>query len=277
MESINNNQNVCEFCNKTFSMRKTLLAHVRSSKRCIEKRNSIKIICTWCSKNFDSNTSLIQHYKICDTNKEMLYTTALITIEQHKKKEEEYKEEIKENKEKIKELEDKLFKIANKTKTTINTNTTINNVTLTCDKPLVLSSERILNILITKCEKEHILRGENGVAEIIVNYICRNELGNLCIECTDVKRKSLRYIDEYGIQQSLTIDKFIGIIKACLNDFRKHNVFKSLANKLKDGCLVESSIGIKNFFSPGKDCKKYIIDKTYKDSPNQLLTHTLDN
>ncbi len=269
----------CDFCSKSFTLKKTLKFHIENSKKCISTRSSQSIYCMWCSSPFQHRNMLERHYKECQTNKEIVYSNLLEKYknkdEEHKKYIEEYKEIIKDKENQIKELQSGLFKLANKTSTTINNS--IYNVNLVCDKPLVLTSERVLNILVSKCNKRHILNGEYGIAELIVNHICRNDLGNLCIECTDVKRKNLRYIDELGVQQTVSMNDFISIIKGHLMKFRKHTVYKNIVNELREESWNEATAGSSKFFKPGKECKKYIIERTYKDSPNQLLTYNLSN
>jgi hypothetical protein len=263
---------VCYNCGAQLKTRRTYLQHIKTSKKCKSVSSFETIKCMWCSSIYNNKNSLETHYKTCQANKEVIYTKLL---EQMEKMEKDYKEQIEkreqEYKEHIKELEDKLFKLANKSKTTINS-TTINNVNLICDKPLILSEERIMNILQTKCTREHIFNGELGVGQLIIEHICRNDAGKLCLECTDIKRKNLRYIDENGIQQTISMDKFMNVINKCLLEFRKTPKSKSLTNGVTDKQDIFME-GMRDFFKLDKpDCCKYIVDRTYKDSPLELLT-----
>ncbi len=69
----NNNQFLCRYCNSSFSLKRTLQIHIKTSKRCIEKRPKIEIKCVWCNADFISIDNLETHYRILQVYKEYLY------------------------------------------------------------------------------------------------------------------------------------------------------------------------------------------------------------
>ena len=54
----------CDFCNSTFALKRTLYVHLKSSKRCIEKRPKIDLSCIWCSMKFSIKEELDKKLKI---------------------------------------------------------------------------------------------------------------------------------------------------------------------------------------------------------------------
>ena len=62
----------CQFCEKIFSSKGNLVAHITKAKYCISKRTietSIKTIeykCGFCSKSFSSNHFLVTHQQKCN-------------------------------------------------------------------------------------------------------------------------------------------------------------------------------------------------------------------
>ena len=64
MEQIENI--ICEFCNKTFKNKSSLLVHQKTAKYCLEKQGlKIEYKCDHCSKILSSNKRLLTHIDIC--------------------------------------------------------------------------------------------------------------------------------------------------------------------------------------------------------------------
>ncbi len=66
-----NNIYSCVFCNSTFTLKRTLASHLKTSKRCISKRPKVDISCIWCKGDFITKDELDKHYKKCNVNKEI--------------------------------------------------------------------------------------------------------------------------------------------------------------------------------------------------------------
>ena len=214
----------CEFCKATFNLKFNYDRHMKTSKKCLEKRPKIEIKCIWCNECFMSNLYLENHYNSCSINKVNAYSSLLnkynLLKEQlddknnvnNKKIEEKelfYIKQIEERDNQIKDLQDKLFTVANKS------TTTNNYFTLNCGKPLLLNKERVIELMIEHCNLDYLERGGVGIAKWFLKYVCTNEDGKVCIECTDKKRKVFKYIDENDILLTKTKEDLITFIESC--------------------------------------------------------------
>ena len=92
----------CDFCNSTFALKRTLYVHLKSSKRCIEKRPKIDLSCIWCSMKFSIKEELDKHYNKCESDKNFLYKEALNEIKTLKTKEKEYRSHLEKEKKELK-------------------------------------------------------------------------------------------------------------------------------------------------------------------------------
>jgi hypothetical protein len=101
----------CDYCDKKFETKVTLLRHLCLSKKCIQG-NKDDVICIWCLGPFDdSNTDLKEHYKVCDENKEFLYNRALNYIRYYKEEINNLIEKLKDRDEENKKLKKELYDI----------------------------------------------------------------------------------------------------------------------------------------------------------------------
>ena len=224
MKIENHSEFTCEFCKATFNLKYNYERHIKTNKKCLEKRPKIEIKCIWCNECFMSNLYLENHYNCCSINKVNAYNSLLskynLLKEQldekdkvHNKKIEEkelfYIKQIEERDNQIKDLQDKLFTVANKS------TTTNNYFTLNCDKPLLLNKERVIDLMIKYCNVEYLEQGGFGIAKWFLKYVCTNEDGKVCIECTDKKRKVFKYIDENDILLTKTKEDLISLMNSC--------------------------------------------------------------
>jgi hypothetical protein len=61
----------CEFCNSCFTLKRNLVQHLKTSKKCIQNRKDIiDISCIWCKLSFLTKEDLDKHYNKCSINKE---------------------------------------------------------------------------------------------------------------------------------------------------------------------------------------------------------------
>jgi hypothetical protein len=108
----------CEFCNKSFSGKATLIKHQRSVKKCLDIQaqrghvnKKLSYTCTICKKEFTSNNGLQYHNNSCKQKKEIEHKTHSElhdTVLQLKKEVEELKHELKLKDEKLKEKDIKI-------------------------------------------------------------------------------------------------------------------------------------------------------------------------
>jgi hypothetical protein len=106
--------------------------------------------------------------------------------------------QIVEYKEEIHTLQDKLEKLASqaiehaKPTTNINKNNYINVLT-----PLPNQSE-IGQIIRDNLTRQHIIRGQIGIAECVTEYIAKGDDGSVYLVCTDPSRRVFRFKNEFG-------------------------------------------------------------------------------
>jgi len=201
----------CEFCKATFTCNKSLLRHLRTANKCLNQRPKKDYICVWCQEVFYSNNFLNEHLTKCIVNKEAL---VMSYIEKLKMKD----DIIKEKEETIKDLQEKLFTIANKPTTTTNIKT-INNIKLNCDKPLNLEYDNVFNMMKNHLNTTYLTQGGYGIGKWFLKYVCTNERGNICIECTDRTRKIFKYKDEEDELKRVTGDDLHKLIKKSYAEF----------------------------------------------------------
>ena len=210
-------QFVCEFCGGEFSRNNNLTKHLKTSKKCLESRPKIDIKCVWCEEVFLSKDRLEKHSSKCGIDKEIAFITILeknkaLTEEKNKLLEDKNKQ-LEEKDKHIKDLEEKLFKLANKTSTT-NNNTTYN-ITLNCDKPLLLSKDRVTELMWRHLTVEDMKLGGGGYCRWFLKHVAVNEKGNITIECTDKNRKIFKYIDEGDKLVTKDGEEIVDLIKKC--------------------------------------------------------------
>ena len=228
--NLSNNKFECNYCNSTFSSKKTLLFHVKSNKKCLSNRPILSINCIWCKSLFVSKDELNKHYNKCGSDKENIH---IITLEQNKQLQEKVKqiEElleqtikqkddiIKQRDDNIEKLQEKLFTIANKPTTTTTNIKTINNIKLNCDKPLNLEYDNVFNMMKNHLNTTYLSQGGYGIGKWFLKYVCTNERGNICIECTDRNRKVFKYKDEEDELKRVTGDDLHKLVKKAYAEF----------------------------------------------------------
>ena len=218
---------ICEFCESSFTCNKNLLRHLRTIKPCCDKSKESNIKCIWCDQYFLSNLQMDKHK--CVSNKEAVLISY---IEKLKSKDEKIKDiikekediikskddTIKEKEETIKDLQEKLFTIANKPTTTNNIKT-INNIKLNCDKPLNLEFDNVFNMMKNHLNTTYLSQGGYGICKWFLKYVCTNERGNICIECTDKSRKIFKYKDDEDELKRVTGDDLHKLVKKAYAKF----------------------------------------------------------
>jgi len=201
-------QNICTYCNKTFTTKYTLITHQKTSKSCKNNLEKKSYDCNYCNKHFSSSNGLQYHINICDTKKDMelkhkdvnteeiqalkisnkVLETKLenseIRIEEYKKQIEEYKKQI--------ELLQRQPRITN------NTTTTVNN-----DKSVIFNSyftPEFLKEGLNDYDQNHVCHGMSGFADFLKTKFLTKD-GQLIYTCTDPARQHFKFIYN-GIETS---------------------------------------------------------------------------
>ena len=195
----------CKFCNKQLSTVGNLNYHIKNNKNCLEIQknqeqndNNNLVSCDFCKKSF-SNKTLKVHLKSCK-NKIIKEKDDII-----KEKDdiiEEKDEIIDEMKNRILELEveNKIYlkdhefvkNMAAQPKTT-NNNNKIRVMNNFFDNP-----EKVKQLVDEKLTRDHICDGQKGVAQFAINFLLKDEEGNINYFCTDTSRSMFKFQNSEG-------------------------------------------------------------------------------
>ena len=234
----------CEHCDKTLSSKQNLNIHERKCKIVISEKEKV-FMCEYCKKILSTKHKLDNHANCCyekkdrelkelkertdrelkelkglkeQTDKKLFekdkvlikVNTQLENLkEQLEKQEDNYKEQIK-------DLQDKLDRIANKaidrpTNNVTNT-TTNNNLNITSSMDFD-NMETLKDAIDTKLNANHIVDGQRGLAQFLVDAILKDSEGNLKYKCTDSSRGIFKFLNSEGeINKDVDAKKLISYI-----------------------------------------------------------------
>jgi hypothetical protein len=224
----------CEFCKTTLKSLSSLNYHKKTNKKCLEKQNILTdkfIPCEFCNKTF-ANKTLKIHLLSCKNKKvkekddiiEELLKEKDITdnllkerddiikekneiIEEMKKERDDIIEEkdeiIEEMKNRILELEvenkiyskdhDLVKNLASQPKITTNNNNKIKVMNNFFDNP-----EKVKQLVDEKLTRDHICDGQKGVAQFAINFLLKDDEGNINYFCTDTSRSMFKFQNSEG-------------------------------------------------------------------------------
>ena len=220
----------CEFCKTTLKSLSSLNYHKKTNKKCLEKQNILTdkfIPCEFCNKTF-ANKTLKIHLLSCKNKKvkekddiiEELLKEKDITGNLLKEKDEIIKERddiikerddiieqkdeiIEEMKNRILELEvenkiyskdhDLVKNMASQPKITTNNNNKIRVMNNFFDNP-----EKVKQLVDEKLTRDHICDGQKGVAQFAINFLLKDDEGNINYFCTDTSRSMFKFQNSEG-------------------------------------------------------------------------------
>jgi hypothetical protein len=211
----------CKDCKKILSTKQSLLSHVNC---CFEKKekefNELK---ERTDKEFndlkertDKEFNELKELKE-EADREMFEKDKLIVKintqlenykEQLEKQEENYKEQIR-------DLQNKLDKIANKAidRPTTVTNTTTNNNLNIMSSIDFNNLDRIKDLIEDKLNVNHVVDGQKGIAQFLVDSFLKDDEGNLKYKCTDKSRNIFKFLNSDGeINKDVDASKLISHI-----------------------------------------------------------------
>jgi hypothetical protein len=211
----------CEFCNKSFSTRSNLNAHLKSAKYCLKLRNiNIEekdeyLECKYCENKYYRKDYLKKHLdnckkKILIENEKLKNEKEKILIENEKLKNEKEKillfriDDLKDCNEKISELA-KIPKTINNT-TTNNTDQSVKKIDnrllmLMSPSDILNNPDKVKKIFQEKYRTDHLMKGIEGLANFSIQHLLKTEDGKYCYLCTDPSRKTFVY-HPFGMQRS---------------------------------------------------------------------------
>ena len=217
----------CCKCEKILSSKQYLEIH---SIKCNEDKHK----CSYCDKILSSKQNLTQHLSVCYEKKdkelkELCELKEQVDKELFEKEKviikmitqlENYKEQLEKQednyKEQIRDLQDKLDKIANKA---IERPTTVTNTTTTNNNLNIMSSidfnnlDRIKDLIENKLNVNHVVDGQKGIAQFLVDSFLKDDEGNLRYKCTDKSRNIFKFLNSDGeINKDVDASKLISHI-----------------------------------------------------------------
>ena len=211
----------CQFCNKDFSNKSSLINHQKTAKYCLKLQDTDKEIsnfnCDYCKKLFTSRQNLNIHLAICKDKeieilrkekdkeieilrKEKDKDIEILRKEKDKeieilrkgkdKQENNYKEQIKE----LQQIIERMSLKAIERPTTTNNNNTLN-ITSFMD---FNNMDKIKNAIEDKLDINYVVDGQKGLAHFVKDNLLTDDTGRLLYICTDPSRQIFKYKDSSG-------------------------------------------------------------------------------
>jgi len=276
----------CNFCKSILKTTSSLNYHVKNNKKCLDIQlktvgevNSNLVNCEYCNKSF---TNIKKHLNICkeknkvsiEKNKddyEKLLNEKEQIITKYKKENQELKEYI------IKlETENKIYKKSHETVDVLAkqpkiSHTNTNNKILSIQSHLDFSNtEYVKQLIDEKYDKKYLFQGQKGVAQFAVDYILKDDTGQLKYVCTDPSRQIFKYKDSEGfIKKDVEAKKLTGFLVNSGIQEKTHDVaidFWTDENGDVDGekcsVLLEPAQSIKNIKHDNTAFKKELVNIT---------------
>ena len=214
----------CEFCKKTFSSKSNLVAHQKSTKYCLELQGKTNndFVCQYCSRTFTLYKTLSEHINVCkkkqikeEEEKTNEYEKMIKKLEKYEgiekrledknKENKQLKEKIADQKDYISKLETKLEKfedtvtsivLSKSDKKQYTTNTTTNNTTnnIVINNSLNLNDiEKMNSFLDEKLDKEVLAGGQKSFALLMSSTMLKDKY-----KCVDPSRQNFEFTNELG-------------------------------------------------------------------------------
>jgi len=225
----------CEFCKKDFSTFGNLNYHIKNNKKCLEIQknhdtNMLIVSCEFCEKFF-SNKTLKIHLQRCKIKKEKEINYIITEkddiieemkkekddlIEEHKKEKDELIEEMKkekddlieEHKKEILFLQNRILKLETENDIYKNDHDFVKNLasqpkTTNNNKIRVMNNffdnpEKVKQLVDEKLTRDHICDGQKGVAQFAINFLLKDDEGNINYFCTDPSRSIFKFQNSEG-------------------------------------------------------------------------------
>lgn len=203
---------LCEFCNKTFSSKYTLLTHQKTSKTClkIQQKSNETYKCIFCLKILSTQSRLNCHIKICK-----------VKLQKEKEEKEEKKNEIDKYKEIIAKNQKEYKKLLAKKEKECN--------------ELIIKKEQEYNELLIKKEQEmFIIKGQNIELTKQLLY-ANNTIADIAKQPKTINTNNSNNDNRIGSQNNIT-QRFD------INDVDK--ITKVLENHLTPDVLAKGQRGV---------------------------------
>jgi hypothetical protein len=186
-------ENRCSFCEKTFTSKSNLKAHINGAKYCISTRPTTTVVrvifkCEGCDSELSSKQILDNHKSKC------IEFILKKTREEHSKQIASLEKIISEKNIHIKELEDRMHSLLVKavSKPTV-INSTDNRIQQTINNLIPITDDH-LKEQAQFLTLDHIKQGALGYANFACDYALKDR-----ITCVDVSRRKVKYKNQDGI------------------------------------------------------------------------------
>ena len=237
---------LCQYCNNSFINEKSLNAHQKKAKYCLEKQQKVKEIIEYncikeCNKKFFSYIELEIHQNICinylkksikdltEENKMSEDNVIYFQNESNQLKQQliekdkfikqqliEKDDQIKSQREQIKKIQEQILSITKSAvmkSTTTTNNNTINNKILNMSTLNFNDNSSIQTLLEDKYNTDIISEGQKGVDKFAATYILKDINGNLNYICTDPSRKIFKFKNELGeLEKDINAQKLTNLL-----------------------------------------------------------------
>lgn len=199
----------CEYCNKNLSSESSLNTHIKTNKKCKEKRgtNDSMFVCNLCKKQYTSKQSLNRHIENCVVrpikDKENEYirkneelNKILESLNYKLKIVEEQNADLKEQNSKLERKIEELNKdILSLARQGMEKETVRQNIIQLLAPKENLTTQMIENFVDQNLTKNHLRQEEKGIAKFI-SEINKTDDGKKYVVCTDYSRKVFQTLDE---------------------------------------------------------------------------------
>ena len=287
----------CECCYKKFTTKDNLNTHTKICKERIKEENNKEKECHLTlekikkeykleldNKEKECHSTLEKikkEYKLELDNKEKEYNSNLEKIKKEYKLEidkikDEYKLELDKTKEKLFRLEGKLSILENNKECLYDiakqpkiTNTNNNNKILSITSHMDFNNtEHVKKLIEEKYDTKYLFQGQKGVAQFAVDYILKDDNGELRYVCTDPSRQIFKYKDSEGfIKKDVEAKKLTGFLVNSGIQEKTHNVAIDFwtdddgeINGEKCSSLLEPAQSVKNINTDNTVFKKELVN-----------------
>jgi phage FluMu protein Com len=173
----------CEFCNKILTTNNRLLTHLKICK----KKSNIDYV-----KEKDED----YQKKITEKDEKIKeYYGLIIQLTEREKQKDEYIKELKESLEKANQT---IAEIAKQPKTTNNSDNRVHNQNYITNKFDINDITKISSVLENHLTPDVLIRGQEGVADMLKVHLLQTEKGEPIYECTDVARQKFEFRNSDG-------------------------------------------------------------------------------
>ena len=256
----------CEFCNKEFSNKGNLNYHQKTAKYCLKLREQSQIEnfnCEFCNLSFTRKDSLQVHLITCKEKLDVEFKNLMKSYQKEKinlinqvyyltEKNKEYKEQNKELENRIKDLQNQIKELATiaiEKPNTITTNHNNNNSNNSNNRmidnrtvnmvPFNLTQEKILDIMKDKFQEQHLLRGQEGLADFFVENILITPEKKFLYKCADPSRNHFIFVDEEGkVQKDINAKHLTHIINEPVKQ-RTREIYQECSDRYFDNAVYD--------------------------------------